>query len=134
LPAGVNYDALNQVFLVANSEENAVVIVDPNVFLTTSISVGINPTSVEYDYQASTLLTVNSVSHTISVLDYDCPPSNVPNGCTNPKVRAALGVGTPQVASDVLVGPNAIAIDPLLDIAVIVDPDNNRVLLVPIPH
>ena len=134
LPAGVNYDSLNQVFLVANSEENAVVIVDPNVFLTSSISVGINPTSVEYDYQASTLLTVNSVSHTLSVLDYDCPPSTVPNGCSNPKVRAAIGIGTPQIAANVLIGPNAIAIDPLLDIAVIVDPDNNRILLVPIPH
>jgi YVTN family beta-propeller protein len=134
LPAGVDFDSFNQVFLVANSEENAVVIVDPNVFLTSSISVGINPTSVVYDFQASTLLTVNSVSNTMSVLDYDCPPSNVPNGCSNPRVRAAIAAGSPQLSSSVIVGPNAIAIDPLLDLAVIVDPDNNRILLVPIPH
>ena len=134
LPAGVNYDSLNQVFLVANSLESAVVIVDPNVFLTSSISVGINPTSVDYDFQASTLLTVNSLSHSISVLDYDCPPSSVPNGCSNPRVRAVIGVDVQQVAANVLVGPNSIAIDPLLDLAVIVDYDNNRILLVPIPH
>ena len=31
-------------------------------------------------------------------------------------------------------GPNAVAIDPKLNLAVVVDPDNNRVLLVPLPH
>jgi DNA-binding beta-propeller fold protein YncE len=134
VPAGVNYDSLNQVFLVANSAASTVIIVNPNLFLTTSISVGINPTSVEYDFQASTLLTVNSMSHSISVLDYDCPPSSVPNGCSNPKVRAVIGVDVQQVAANVLVGPNSIAIDPLLDLAAIVDYDNNRLLLVPIPH
>jgi hypothetical protein len=33
-----------------------------------------------------------------------------------------------------VLGPNAVAIDPKLSLAVVVDPDNNRVLLVPLPH
>lgn len=129
-PAGVAYDPLNQVFLVANSLESTVAIVNPGTFQTSSVAVGVNPTSVDYDYQTSTLMTVNSLSNTISVLDYDCPPSNVPNGCSNPQVRAAVTGGS----STGVIGPNTIALDPLLDIAVIVDPDNNRILLMPIPH
>jgi hypothetical protein len=45
-------------------------------------------------------------------------------------VRATVSMGSPPV----IIGPNAIAIDPKLDIAVIVDPANNRILLVPMPH
>ncbi len=129
-PAGVVFDALNQVFLVANSLESTVAIVNPSTFQTSSVAVGVNPTSVDYDFQTSTMMTVNSLSNTISVLDYDCPPTNVPNGCSNPVVRTAVTGGS----STGIIGPNTIAIDPLLDMAVIVDPDNNRILLMPIPH
>jgi DNA-binding beta-propeller fold protein YncE len=129
-PAGVVFDALNQVFLVANSLESTVAIINPSTFQTSSVAVGVNPTSVDYDFQTSTLMTVNSLSNTISMLDYDCPPTNVPNGCSNPVVRTAVTGGS----STGIIGPNTIAIDPLLDIAVIVDPDNNRILLMPIPH
>jgi len=31
-------------------------------------------------------------------------------------------------------GPNAIAVDPILNLAVLVDEDNNQVLLIPLPH
>ena len=129
-PAGVVFDALNQVFLVANSLESTVAIVNPSTFQTSSVAVGVNPTSVDYDFQTSTMMTVDSLSNTISVLDYDCPPTNVPNGCSNPVVRTAVTGGS----STGIIGPNTIAIDPLLDMAVIMDPDNNRILLMPIPH
>jgi DNA-binding beta-propeller fold protein YncE len=134
LPAGVNFDSLNQVFMVANSAENSVVLVNPTSFLINSFRVGIDPTTVDYDIQASTMLTVNSLTNTISVLDYDCPPANVPNGCTNPQVQTAVTGSSPQMWSSVVIGPNSLAIDPLLDLMVTVDPDNNRILLMPIPH
>ena len=133
-PTGVIFDPVNQQFVVANSLQNTVVLVNPYTLFTTSISSGINPTSLDYDYQSSTLVTVNSASNTMSVLDYDCPPLVGSTGCSNPRVRAVVGAGTPQVSSSVIVGPNAIAIDARLDIAVTVDPDNNRILLVPLPH
>lgn len=134
VPAGVVFDPLNQVFVVANSLVNTIVIVNPTTFGTTSISAGLDPTSVDYDFQTSTLLTVNSVSNTMSVLDYDCPPISGSTACSDPRVRAVVGAGVPEVASSVVIGANAVSIDPQLDIAVTVDPDNNRVLLVPLPH
>ena len=69
----------------------------------------------------------------MSVMDYTCPPSNTAPTCPNPHVRVVLGLGGAQSSSLVL-GPNAVAIDPRLNLAVLVDPDNNRVLLVPLPH
>ena len=38
-----------------------------------------------------------------------------------------------SVASVVL-GPNALAIDPRLNLAAVIDAANNRILLVPLPH
>ena len=134
VPTGIIFDPLNQVFVTANSLQNTVVLVDPSTFATTSISVGINPTSVDYDFQTSTLATVNSTSNTISVLDYDCPPLVGSTACSNPLVRAVVSAGEPQPASSVVIGVNALGIDSMLGVIVTVDPDNNRVLLVPLPN
>jgi len=109
------------------------VLVDPATFLETPVRVGIGPTSLDYNYQASTLVTVNSVSHTMSVLSYVCPPSAGAPACLGPKVRTVIGLGGTQAAAPVF-GPNAIAVDPILNLAVLVDEDNNQVLLIPLPH
>jgi DNA-binding beta-propeller fold protein YncE len=98
------------------------------------VQVGINPTSLDYNFQTSTLVTLNSVSNTLSVLDYLCPPSGTLNTCPNPMVRAVMGLGGQEAAASTVIGPNAIAIDPRLNLAVVVDEDNNRILLVPLPH
>ncbi|HXQ26108.1 MAG TPA: hypothetical protein VN822_06860 [Candidatus Acidoferrales bacterium] len=132
-PSGVVFDPVNQVFLAANSLSNSILIIDPTTFLQQTARVGIEPTSLDYDFQTSTLVTVNAGSRTMSVLDYLCPPSNTAPACPNPQVRVVLGLGGAQSSSLVL-GPNAVAIDPKLNLAVLVDPDNNRVLLVPLPH
>lgn len=128
-PAGVVFDPVNQMFVAANSLLNNVVIIDPTTFLATPVRVGIAPMSVDYNFQASTLVTVNPPSHTMSVLDYVCPPA----AACSPSVRTVIGLGGTQVATPVL-GPNTLAIDPKLNLAVLVDQDNNRVLLVPLPH
>jgi DNA-binding beta-propeller fold protein YncE len=132
-PSGVIFDPVNQVFLVANSLLNNVVIIDPTTFIQTPLSTGIAPTSLDYNYQTSTLVTVNSPSRTMSVLSYVCPPASGASACVGSGVRTVLGVGGTQTSIPVL-GPNAVAIDPKLNLAVLVDPDNNRILLVPLPH
>src|SRR5580700_5907158 len=133
LPTGVVFDALNQVFLVADSGGNVVNIVDPLTSKqTSSISTGINPTSVDYNFNSSTLVTSNAASNTLSILDYVCPPNpNAVSSCPAPQVREVLDVGA---VSPVVLGPNSIAIDPRLNLAVAIDSANNRILLVPLPH
>jgi DNA-binding beta-propeller fold protein YncE len=132
-PSGVVFDPVNQVFLTVNSLVNNIVITDPATLTSSSVSVGIAPTSVDYDFQTSSLVTVNAGSHVMSVLDYACPPTVPLPACSEPQVRAVLGLGGAQT-SNLVLGPNAVAIDQKLGIAVLVDPDNDRVLLVPLPH
>lgn len=132
-PSGVVFDPVNQVFLTVNSLVNNIVVTNPASLTSTTVSVGIAPTSLDYNFQTSSLVTVNAGSQTMSVLDYTCPPSIAAPQCVNPQVRAVLGLGGSQTSTLVL-GPNAVAIDPKLSLAVLVDPDNNRVLLVPLPH
>lgn len=132
-PSGVVFDPVNQVFLVADSLQNELSIIDPNTFLPTSVPVGIAPTSLDYNYQTSTLVTLNGSSRTISVLAYVCPPSASAPSCIGPQVRSVLALGGSQTSPTVL-GPNAVAIDAKFNLAAVVDPDNNRLLLVPLPR
>ena len=130
---GVVFDPVNQMFVAANSLLNNVVIIDPVTFLQTPVRVGIAPMSLDYNFQTSTLVTVNPPSHTMSVIDYVCPPLIAAPSCPGPGVRTVIGLGGTLTSAPVL-GPTAVAIDPKLNLAVLVDTDNNRVLLVPLPH
>lgn len=133
-PSGVVFDPVNQVFLAANSQLNNIAILDPATFIETPVNVGIAPTSLDYNFQASTLVTVNGPSHTMSVMAYVCPPATGGSAnCLGPQVRTVLGLGGSQ-NSVLTLGPNAVAVDPRLNLAVLVDADNNQVLLVPLPH
>ncbi len=125
-PTGMLFDSLNQEFIAANSLNNNLVIIDPITLVQTPVNVGIDPTSLDYDLQTSTLVTSNLSSHTLSILDYVCPPSSGNPACLSPTVRAVLGLGGSQQFS--------VAIDPNLNLAVVADQANNRVLLVPLPH
>jgi DNA-binding beta-propeller fold protein YncE len=132
-PTGIVFDPINQVFLAANSLLNNIVIIDPSTFIQTPVRVGIAPSSLDYNFQTSTLVTVNGASHTMSVMAYVCPPSAGVPACVGPKVRTVLGLGGTRTSLPVF-GPNAVAIDPKLNLAALADPDNNRLLLVPLPH
>ena len=132
-PSAIVFDPVNQVFLTANSLLNNVLIVDPTSFVATPVNVGIAPTSLDYNYQTSTLVTANSPSGTLSVLDYVCPPNAGAAACEGPRVRTVLGLGGTET-SPLILGANAVAIDPKLNLAVLADPDNSRVLLVPLPY
>jgi YVTN family beta-propeller protein len=133
LPSGVVFDPVNQVFVAANSLQNNIVIVDPLTCIPTTVRVGINPTSVDYNFQTSTLVTVNSASNTMSFLDYMCPPAvGVPVTCTSPQTRAIFGL--PSSAKFSQNQQFSVAIDAKLNLAVVVDTNNSRVLLIPLPH
>ena len=71
LPTGVVFDALNGVFVVADSTANNVILVDPLTTQTAfTASAGINPTSLDYNFNSSTLVTSNAASNTLSILAY----------------------------------------------------------------
>ncbi|MGC1966129.1 MAG: hypothetical protein WA673_06700 [Candidatus Acidiferrales bacterium] len=135
LPTGVIFDAANQDFLAVDSLLNDLLIVDPLTGqVLGTIFTGINPTSLDYNFNSSTVVTSNAASTTLSILDYVCPPN--PNGatsCPTPEVRDVIDVGGTNPSSEVI-GPNAVAIDSRLNLAVQVDQTNNRVLLVPLPQ
>jgi len=114
-PTGVEYDPAENKFLVADSLNNNVVIVDPVSFIQTRLRVGINPTSLAYNFQTSTLVTINTASNTASFVDL-----------LHQKVQVTVPIGGSQQFS--------VAIDPKLNLAVVVDQTNNQVLLVPIPR
>jgi YVTN family beta-propeller protein len=133
LPTGVIFDPLNQVFLVADSTSNDLLIVDPTTFLSTPIRVGINPTSLDYNFQTSTLVTINSASNTMSVIQYQCPPvSGQVVNCQGPRTRAILGL--PDSGQVSQLKQFSVAIDLKMNLAVVVDQNNDRVLLIPLPH
>ncbi len=136
LPTDIIFDPLNQVFLAVDSLENEFDIIDPITFQQTPVLVGINPTSLDYNFQASTLVTVNTASHTMSVVEYVCPPppNGVPASCPAAQVRAVLGIGGTQSLAFPPIAPQTVAVDPDLNLIVLVDPDNNRILLVPALH
>jgi len=133
LPTGLIFDPLNQVFLVADSQFNNLQIIDPTTFLASPVRVGINPTSLDYNFQTSTLVTVNSTSNTMSVVQYQCPPltGQVVN-CQAPQTRVILGL--PDSGQVSQLKQFAVAIDLKMNLAVVVDQNNDRVLLIPLPH
>ena len=137
VPTAVLFDSLNQVFVVGNSLENDLLFVAPTMNagtpINTSVGVAMNPTSLDYNFQTSTLVTVNSASNTISILDYLCPPAPIgPITCPAPQARSILGLITSQNRSTLV--QFTVAIDPKLNLAVLVDQANSRVLLFPLPN
>jgi DNA-binding beta-propeller fold protein YncE len=103
------------VFYSTGSEGNVIYSFNPSTGTATPASVGINPTSLAVNPNTGTLLTVNSVSNTISVLDTQTL-----------KTVATMGVsGSTQFAA---------AIHPLTNMAVITDSANNRLLILPLPN
>ena len=114
-PSGADYDPASGQFLVADSLNNNIVYIDPLSFIQTRVRVGIDPTSVINNFQTSTYLTLNAASNTISVVD-----------AIHQKVQIMLPIqGAPQYS---------LGVDPKLDLVVVVDQNNNRILLVPIPR
>jgi DNA-binding beta-propeller fold protein YncE len=113
-PTGVVFDPVTKLFIVASSLSNSVFFVDTTNQQITSARVGINPGAIALNYLTSTLVTANTASSTISVMDI-----------ITKNVSANLGIPGAN-----LVG---IAINKERNLAVVVDQANNRLLLVPLP-
>jgi DNA-binding beta-propeller fold protein YncE len=113
-PTGIVFDPATSNFYATASQGNSITAFNPDSGNPLSIRVGINPTSLAYNYRSSTILTVNALSNTISIVDSQTF-----------RTRATLGVGgSSQFAA---------AIHPVTNLAVIADQANNRVLLLPLP-
>ena len=103
------------VFYATGSQGNVIYVFNPDTGTATPANVGINPTSLAVNYNTGSLLTVNSLSNTISVLDTQTL-----------KTRSTMAIGgSPQFAA---------AINPLNNIAVITDQTNNRLIIMPLPN
>jgi DNA-binding beta-propeller fold protein YncE len=114
-PAASVYDPVSSEFLAAESDSNRIDVIDPLTEVLTTIRAGIDPTSIDYNPQSGTAVTVNPASSTVSVVDYQ-----------GQQVVYALGLGGSPMFS--------VAIDPSTNIGVLADLNNNRVLLVPLPQ
>jgi DNA-binding beta-propeller fold protein YncE len=115
-PTGVVFDpsVSPALFYAVSTQGNVITQFDPDTGGTQTIKVGINPNAIAYNFQTGTILTVNSLSNTISIVDSQTFAT-----------KATLGIGG---ASNF-----AAAIQTFTNLAVIADQSNNRVLLFPLP-
>lgn len=105
------------VFFTNSSGSNVISEFNPDTGGGSSVTVGINPTSLTINPQTGAILTSNSSSNTVSVVDT----------LSNPfKTHKTIGLpGSPTFG---------VAIDQFTNLAVIVDQANQRVLLFPMPN
>jgi DNA-binding beta-propeller fold protein YncE len=115
-PTGVVFDpsVSPALFYSVSSQGNVITAFNPDGGGTQTIKVGINPNAIAYNFQTGTILTVNSVSNTISIVDSQTFAT-----------KATLGIGATSKF--------AAAIQTLTNLAVIADQANNRVILFPVP-
>jgi hypothetical protein len=115
-------------FIVNSSTNNSVNIIDPVSSVQIAFRIGINPTAIAYNFRTSTLVSTNTASHTVTVADFlgqriravlTLPPAN-----SNVALSLAIA-GSLQYALDV---------HPFINIAVIADTANGRVLFLPLPR
>ncbi len=119
-------------FIAASSTGNSVSVIDPVSSIQITFRIGINPTSIAYNYLTSTLVSTNTGSHTVTVADFlgqriravlALPP---PTAVVNSNLALSLSsAGEPQYALD---------IHPLTNVAVIADTANGHVLFIPLPR
>ena len=115
-PTGIVFDpsVSPTVFYAVSTQGNQITQFNPDTNQTIPIKVGINPTAVAYNFQTGTMLTVNALSNSISIVD----PQTF-------RTKATLGIGGTSRFSA--------AIHSFTNLAVIADQANNRVLLFPLP-
>jgi DNA-binding beta-propeller fold protein YncE len=118
-PTGVVFDpsVSPALFYAVSSGGNVVSSFNPDTGAASTVHVGINPTSLALNPQTGGIMTLNSISNTISIIDTLTSPF---------KTRRSYGIpGSPTLG---------VAIDQFLNLAVIVDQAHNRVLLFPMPN
>lgn len=127
-PTDVAFDPITDTFLVADSLANEIGIVDPKapgLAGFTPFRVGINPTSLDYNFQSGTGVTFNAASNSFSIFNFVATNPNSHLTIQNAKVEFVLPIGGSPAFS--------VAINPLTNVAAVVDQANGRLLLVPLP-
>ena len=115
-PTGIVFDPAVSpaLFYATSTQGNQITTFNPDTNGASTIKVGINPTAIAYNFQSSTILTVNALSNSISIVDSQTF-----------RTKATLGIGS--------IARFSTAIHTLTNLAVIADQANNRVLLFPVP-
>jgi len=126
LPTSIVFDPASALFLAASPLSDAFLLVNTDLGAAQSIRVGINPTSLAYNYLASTLVTVNTENNTLSTVDVQLP------GAVHTTAIQGLG-NTAPCPVDPNTGATLCGVDihPLTNLVVVTDPAHNRVLLFP---
>ena len=118
-PTGIVFDTSVSpaLFYATSSGGNVVSSFNPDTGSSTTVHVGINPTGLALNSQTGGIVTVNSTSQTISIIDTSSNPF---------KTRSSFGLGgSPQFG---------VAIDQFTNLAVLADQANNRLLIFPVPN
>ncbi|MHB8526404.1 MAG: hypothetical protein ACYDD2_09645 [Candidatus Acidiferrales bacterium] len=126
VPSDAAFDPISDTFLVADSLLNEVAVVDPNAFTSTPFRAGINPTAIAYNFQSGTGVTVDNATNTLSVFNFLATNQNSVLTIQASKVEFVLPMGGSAEFS--------VAIDPLTNVAAVVDQANGRLLLIPLPR
>lgn len=125
-PLDATFDPITDTFLVADSLDNQIGIIDAKTLVVNRFKVGIDPTAIAYNFQSGTGVTVNAATNTLSIFDFVA--TNPPN--------AQLLINTAQTEVILPFGGSAafsVAINPETDVATVVDQANGRLLLIPLP-
>jgi DNA-binding beta-propeller fold protein YncE len=130
VPTWIVYDPVGNQYFAASSTTNAVQIINPTSGAQSTLRVGINPTTIAYNYLTSTLVSTNTLSRTLTVVDMVAQRVRailtLPAPPTTPGATSGLAItGAAQFGID---------IHPLTNVAVIADTANSRVLIVPLPR
>jgi len=130
LASGVTYDPAVSpaLFYITSSQLNIIYSFNPDTGQIGSTAVGINPFSIAYNYQTSTMFTINAgatppVDGT-AVLTQNQGSSSVVDTQTS-KTRATLAISSQSQF--------AAAMQNLTNTVVVADQNNNRVLIIPMP-
>ena len=124
-PLDATFDPLTDTFLIADSLDNQIGIIDAKTLVLNTFRVGINPTALAYNFQSSTGVTVNQATNTLSIFNFVA---------TNP--NSILTIQTAKVEMILPFGGSAefsVAVNPLTNVATVVDQANGRLLLIPLP-
>ncbi len=125
-PLDTTFDPITDTFLVADSLNNEIGIVDAKTLVLNTFRVGIDPTAIAYNFQSGTGVTVNQATNTLSIFNFVA---------TNPP-DSQLMINTAQVEMILPFGGSAefsVAVNPITNIATVVDQANGRLLLIPLP-
>lgn len=114
-PQGVAFDPISDNFLITSSSRNEVTALNPNNVSPQTFRVGIDPSSIAYNFESGTLVTANNLSGTMTVVDF-----------IDQTVRGIFSLPSSTQF--------AVAIHPRTNLAVVADTKENQLLLVPLPH